>query len=134
MSFCVWLTLLSMIISRPFMLLQMTVFHSISWLRSVCLGLLRWHNGERFACWCKRQKRHEFDPWVEKIPGVRNGSILAWTSPWREEPGGLQSMDSQRVRLDWAHTQYLFIHLFTTTPLSIHLLVDIKAARMSWIL
>ena len=25
-------------------------------------------------------------------------SILAWRAPWTEEPGGLQSMESQRVR------------------------------------
>ena len=25
-------------------------------------------------------------------------SILAWEIPWTEEPGGLQSMESQRVR------------------------------------
>ena len=25
-------------------------------------------------------------------------SILAWETPWTEEPGGLQSMGSQRVR------------------------------------
>ena len=25
-------------------------------------------------------------------------SILSWTIPWTEEPGGLQSMGSQRVR------------------------------------
>ena len=25
-------------------------------------------------------------------------SILAWRIPWMEEPGGLQSMESQRVR------------------------------------
>ena len=24
--------------------------------------------------------------------------ILAWKTPWREEPGGLQSMGSQRVQ------------------------------------
>ena len=29
-------------------------------------------------------------------------SILAWRIPWTEEPGGLQSMGSQRVRHDWA--------------------------------
>ena len=28
-------------------------------------------------------------------------SILAWEIPWTEEPGGLQSMGSQRVRHDW---------------------------------
>ena len=27
-------------------------------------------------------------------------SILAWNIPWTEEPGGLQSMGSQRVRHD----------------------------------
>ena len=27
-------------------------------------------------------------------------SILAWKSPWKEEPGGLQSMGSQRVGHD----------------------------------
>ena len=26
-----------------------------------------------------------------------HSSILAWKIPWREEPGGLQSMESQRV-------------------------------------
>ena len=30
-------------------------------------------------------------------------SILAWRIPWTEEPGGLQSMESQRVRHDWAN-------------------------------
>ena len=27
-------------------------------------------------------------------------SILAWEIPWREEPGGLQSMGSQRIGHD----------------------------------
>ena len=31
-----------------------------------------------------------------------HSSILAWEIPRVEEPGGLQSMGSQRVRLDWA--------------------------------
>ena len=29
-----------------------------------------------------------------------HSSILAWRTPWTEEPGGLQSMESQRVRGD----------------------------------
>ena len=29
---------------------------------------------------------------------VTHSSILAWKIPWTEEPGGLQSMESQRVR------------------------------------
>ena len=31
-----------------------------------------------------------------------HSSILAWRIPWTEEPGGLQSMGSQRVRYNWA--------------------------------
>ena len=33
-----------------------------------------------------------------------HSSILAWRILWTEEPGGLQSMGSQRVRQDWATT------------------------------
>ena len=43
--------------------------------------------------------------WVWKILGEGNGnlfSILAWRIPWTDEPGGPQSMESQRVRHDWA--------------------------------
>ena len=31
-----------------------------------------------------------------------HSSILAWKIPWTEEPGGLQSMGSQRVRHNWS--------------------------------
>jgi len=41
-----------------------------------------------------------------------HSSILAWEIPWTEEPGGLQSMGSQRVRhalvTEHAHTSFLF--------------------------
>ena len=30
-----------------------------------------------------------------------HSSILAWRNPWKEEPGGLQSMGSQRVWHEW---------------------------------
>ena len=30
-----------------------------------------------------------------------HSSILSWRIPWTEEPGGLQSMGSQRVRHGW---------------------------------
>ena len=35
-------------------------------------------------------------------------STLAWKIPWTEEPGGLQSMGSLRVRHDWATSLSLF--------------------------
>ena len=39
-----------------------------------------------------------------------HSSILTWKIPQTEEPGGLQSMGSQRVRHDWVtkHTQAIF--------------------------
>ena len=53
-------------------------------------------------------------------------SILAWDIPWTEEPGGLQSMESQRVGYDLATKQVLteyinqslhsFIHDLTHSP------------------
>ena len=36
---------------------------------------------------------------------VTQPSILAWEIPWTEEPRGLQSMGSQRVRRDWVAEQ-----------------------------
>ena len=39
---------------------------------------------------------------------ITHFSILAWRIPWTEEPGGLQSMGSQRVRHDWATVTFTF--------------------------
>ena len=38
------------------------------------------------------------DPQEEEM--ATHSSILSWRIPWTEEPGGLQSMGSQRVRHD----------------------------------
>ena len=38
------------------------------------------------------------DPLEEEM--ATHSSVLAWKSPWTEEPGGLQSMGLQRVRQD----------------------------------
>ena len=47
---------------------------------------------------------------LDSIPGLwrspeegmaTHSSILAWRIPWTEEPGGLQSMESQRVGHNW---------------------------------
>ena len=37
-----------------------------------------------------------------------HSSVLAWRSPWTEEPGGLQPMGLQRLRYDWATNTTLF--------------------------
>ena len=49
------------------------------------------------------QSLSQEDPPEEEM--ATHSSILAWKIPWTEEPGGLQSMGLQRVRLDWAHTR-----------------------------
>ena len=40
------------------------------------------------------------DPLEESI--ATHSSILAWRIPRTEEPGGLRSIESQRVRQDWS--------------------------------
>ena len=37
-------------------------------------------------------------------------STLAWIIPWTEEPGGLQSMGSQRGRHDWSNLAHTHTH------------------------
>ena len=77
------------------------------------LSLLWWLRQERICLQCGRPG---FDSWVGKIPleegMASHSSILAWRIPWTEEPGGLQSTGSQRVRHDWA-TQHSTARDFT---------------------
>ena len=36
-------------------------------------------------------------------------AILAWSIPWTEEPGGLQSMESQRVEHNWMTNIFTYL-------------------------
>ena len=52
-------------------------------------------NSEELACQCRRPKRCEFNPWalgqedpLEKKRATHS-CILAWRTPWTEEPGRL---------------------------------------------
>ena len=51
--------------------------------------------------WSLRQE----DPLEEEM--ATHSSIPAWKIPRTEEPGGLQSMESQSVRHNWAHGIYV---------------------------
>ena len=55
------------------------------------------------------QSLHWEDP-LEKGMAIHS-SILAWRIPWTEEPGGLQSMGSQRVGHSWATDTYKYLPL-----------------------
>ena len=64
-----------------------------------------------------------------------HSTILAWKIPWMKEPGGLQSVGSQRVGHDWAtntHTKFwkfsgiVSSNIFSEQfPLFLRLLMDI---------
>ena len=62
---------------------------------------------EKSACQCRRQVPSL--GWEEPLEKemATHSSILAWEIPLTEEPGGLQSMQSQRVRHDLATQQQL---------------------------
>ena len=59
-------------------------------------------NNSVYVCQCRSYRRLRFNPWVRKIPLEEEmataSSILASKIPWTEEPGGIQSMGSQRVK------------------------------------
>ena len=49
-----------------------------------------------------------------------HSSILAWRIPWTEKPGGLQTMESQRVRHDWtSFTHSLLISIIIYIPVTL---------------
>ena len=50
--------------------------------------------------------------WLTEKAMALHSSTLAWKIPWTEEPGRLQSMQSQRVRHNWATSLSLstFMH------------------------
>ena len=68
-------------------------------------------SGKESACRCRRHKSRGVrstggeDPTEEGI--ATHSSILAWRIPWVEEPGGLQSIGSQKVRLDWSYLAHI---------------------------
>ena len=55
---------------------------------------------------------------------ANHSSILAWRIPWTEEPGGLESIGSQRVRHDWSNWAHTHIkHLGGNILSSLHMLI-----------
>ena len=61
------------------------------------------------------------DPLEEKM--ATHSSILAWRIPWTEEPGGPQSMGSQRVgpnRSNLTHTLLIQTHILYPIAIGIY--------------
>ena len=55
-----------------------------------------WFIWQRILLQCGRPR---FEPLEKGL--ATHSSILAWRIPWTEKPGGLQSMERQRVGHDW---------------------------------
>ena len=80
-------------------MLQLTAYLLVHW----CPHFLGGSEGKEPAC---NAGDSGSIPGSGRSPGEGNGnplqywllSILAWRIPWTEEPGRLQSMESQRVR------------------------------------
>ena len=73
---------------------------------------------ESILLWCRR---HMFDPWIGRSPGEGNGNSLQCSSlkfPWTEEPGGLQSMGSQRIGDNLATKQQTTKNYICNNPIS----------------
>ena len=77
--------------------LMQTLFYSVFWEHlTLLMGFPGHASGKEPASQCRRHKWYRFNPWVPpgKIPLEKgmtaHSSILAWTIPWTEEPGGLR--------------------------------------------
>ena len=85
-------------------LLIQWILHWASTERLLWAGLPWGSDSEESAC--DAGNVHSI-PGSERSPPLQKGmathsSVLAWRIPWTDEPGGLQSMGSQRVGHDWA--------------------------------
>ena len=89
------------------------IYHSTVWNENIfchiCASLVA-QMIKKISLQCGRP---EFNPWVGKIPWRRAWQttpvFLPGESPWTEEPGRLQSMESQRVGHDWASFTFTFL-------------------------
>ena len=63
------------------------------------------------------------DPLEEGM--ATHSRILAWRIPWTEEPGGLRSIESQRVRHDWSDffSTHAFMHSYVCVFFPPHVMI-----------
>ena len=76
--------------------------------------------GKEYTHQCRRKQEIRFSPWVGKIPGGGHCNPLHYSClriPWTEEPSGLLSMGSHRVRRDWAAKLSCITSTYTTASL-----------------
>ena len=74
----------------------------LQWLRLCMVSIPGWGTKTLHAAWSKKKKKkkHKKKSTCGHVEMATHSSILAWEFPWTEEPGGLQSMVSQKVGHD----------------------------------
>ena len=86
------------------------------WLVIYSFGISRWHS-DKESQW-RRYERSGFSPWVGKIPWSKEMATLSQYTGLEnsrtEEPGGLQSMRSQK---SWTWLS-VWTHMYTDTTIS----------------
>ena len=104
-----WFLFSSLIINITFMYLinsqygnLLQAFYSMNMCTLlVKMGLPRWLSVKESACQCRKLR---FDPWSRKIPWRKKWQptpiLLPGKTPWTEEPGGLELMETQRHDLE----------------------------------
>ena len=89
--------------------------YSISLCRAIYLysGLPQRLSTKRIHLQCRRLGLDSCreDPLQKEM--ATYSSIPVWRIPWTEEPGGLQSMGSQRVKHDWATEQQQSSYIYS---------------------
>ena len=81
-------------------------FPTRGWTSTTCPGgFPGGTGGQESSCQCRRHKRCNLIPGLGRSPDkgmATHSSILAWSIPWTEEPGRLQSMESQELGMtEW---------------------------------
>ena len=61
---------------------------------------------------------HQEDPLEEGV--ATHSTILAWRVPQTEEPGGLQSIELQRVGHDWRDSTHVCVSILLVTEISVY--------------
>ena len=101
------------------------------------IGFPRWFSDKRTLLPMQESQEMGLQPlsWEDHLEWKMaiHSSILAWKIPWTEEPGGLQSTGSQRVRHSWAQTYILsYYHEVGPTILWGRFYRDLKFPSFRW--
>ena len=84
-------------------------------------GPPRWYRGKESTCQCRRHKRHEFDPWVKKIPWRReHGNPLPYSCLENLMDRGAWFGYSPWGHKEWDTTECARIHTHTHTHTHTH--------------